>query len=128
MVKYTLYITCKVFRRVSRFICETGVGSLEFGFLFVIILGGAAWGCWLMKFVYKHFVHHHPNPKYTNSNYAFVYSIWDRAFGTYTPPDTVAEKGLLGLDYETSTATLIVGFPDRRTPSKYAAQPERKSA
>ena len=83
---------------------------------------------WLFITPRAHFVHHHPNPKYTNSNYAFVYSIWDRVFGTYTPPEAVDEKGLLGLDYDTSATTLFVGFPDRRTPSKYVAQPERKSA
>ncbi len=83
---------------------------------------------WLFITPRVHFVHHHPNPKYTNSNYAFVYSFWDRVFGTYTPPESVDEKGLLGIDYDASTTTLLIGFPDRRSPSKYAVQPQRKSA
>jgi len=60
-----------------------------------------------------HFVHHHPNPRFTNSNYGFIFSIWDRAFGTYTEPDSIPEneKGQLGLDYEISMLRLFFGLP-----------------
>ena len=46
-----------------------------------------------------HFVHHHPDVRYTNSNYGFVFSMWDRLFGTYVDADHVDQKGLLGTDY-----------------------------
>ena len=64
-----------------------------------------------------HFVHHHPNPKYTDSNYGFYFSIWDRMFGTFTAPETipVEERGRLGLDYDESKLSLFFGF-DRRRP------------
>jgi sterol desaturase/sphingolipid hydroxylase (fatty acid hydroxylase superfamily) len=43
-----------------------------------------------------HHVHHHYQEPYTDSNYGDLFSIWDRAFGTFTylPPDEV----VFGLD------------------------------
>lgn len=29
-----------------------------------------------------HVIHHHALPKHTNSNYGFVFSFWDKLFGT----------------------------------------------
>ena len=57
-----------------------------------------------------HFVHHHPNLPYTNSNYGFVFSIWDRIFGTYVDADTVIEKGLLGIDYPSTKWGMFFGL------------------
>jgi len=41
-----------------------------------------------------HWSHHSPQPKRTNSNYGVILSIWDRAFGTLTPPAADPEFGL----------------------------------
>ncbi len=59
-----------------------------------------------------HFVHHHPNPIYTNSNYGFSFSWWDRMFGTFSDPDQVApsERGQLGLDYEQDLPSMFIGL------------------
>lgn len=59
-----------------------------------------------------HFAHHHPNEIYTNANYGFIFSIWDRMFGTFVDPDQIPteEKGKLGLDYELDTLSLFTGI------------------
>jgi sterol desaturase/sphingolipid hydroxylase (fatty acid hydroxylase superfamily) len=57
-----------------------------------------------------HFVHHHPNVIYTNTNYGFYFSIWDRLFGTYVDADDVKEPGLVGLDYENTKLRFFLGL------------------
>lgn len=39
-----------------------------------------------------HSSHHSPEPKFTNSNYGFFLSIWDRLFGTYSPYNEQADQ------------------------------------
>ena len=58
-----------------------------------------------------HFVHHSKNPNLSNSNYGFVFSIWDRLFGTFTDPASVPEGDPLGIDYEISNLRLLIGLP-----------------
>lgn len=63
-----------------------------------------------------HFVHHSANIQYTNSNYGFITTIWDRMFGTHTDPDTVPLDEPIGLDYENSNLRLILGLaPEKHT-------------
>lgn len=57
-----------------------------------------------------HFVHHHPNPKYTDTNFGFTFSIWDKLFGTYTNANDVKQKGLLGIDYPVSLLRQFIGL------------------
>jgi sterol desaturase/sphingolipid hydroxylase (fatty acid hydroxylase superfamily) len=64
-----------------------------------------------------HFVHHSATPTRTNSNYGFVFSIWDHLFGTYVDPDTVPSDDPLGLDYEISNRRLLLGLPPRGAPA-----------
>ncbi len=61
-----------------------------------------------------HFVHHSSTKVRTDSNYGFVFSCWDRLFGTYTDPDTVNKNDPLGLDYEISNIRLILGIPAKK--------------
>ena len=65
-----------------------------------------------------HFVHHSRNVVFTNSNYGFVLSVWDRIFGTLTDPDLVPTDDELGIGYENSNWRLMLGLPakalDRR--------------
>lgn len=58
-----------------------------------------------------HFVHHSTTPQISNSNYGFIFSFWDRLFGTYTDPETIAADDALGLDYEVSEWRLVLGLP-----------------
>jgi len=61
-----------------------------------------------------HFVHHNSNIEIANSNYGFIFSVWDRLFGTYTDPDAVPVDADLGLSYEISNWRLLLGVPARR--------------
>ncbi len=57
-----------------------------------------------------HFVHHSTIRTFTDSNYGFIFSWWDRLFGTYTDPDKVPVEDPLGLDYENSNVRLLLGL------------------
>lgn len=70
-----------------------------------------------------HFVHHNRRPEIANSNYGFIFSFWDRLFGTYTDPDTVPADAELGIDYEISNWRLLLGIPAPRR--RYAEAPPR---
>lgn len=66
---------------------------------------------WLFVTPRFHFVHHSANRAYADSNYGFVFSLWDRLFGTYTDPDTVDPATPLGLGYEVNYWRLLIGLP-----------------
>jgi sterol desaturase/sphingolipid hydroxylase (fatty acid hydroxylase superfamily) len=61
-----------------------------------------------------HFVHHNARIELSNSNYGFVFSVWDRWFGTYTDPVSVPDDDPLGLGYEVGTLWLLLGLPPKR--------------
>lgn len=62
-----------------------------------------------------HFVHHSNRREIANSNYGFIFSIWDRLFNTYTDPDTIPRDDPLGLGYEISSWRLVLGLPPRES-------------
>ncbi|MGI9294245.1 MAG: sterol desaturase family protein [Pseudomonadales bacterium] len=66
---------------------------------------------WVFVTPRYHFVHHSANPIFTNSNYGFVFSVWDRMFATYTDPTQVSLDEELGLDYRNSNLRLLFGLP-----------------
>jgi sterol desaturase/sphingolipid hydroxylase (fatty acid hydroxylase superfamily) len=72
-----------------------------------------------------HFVHHNRQPEIANSNFGFVFSFWDRLFGTYTDPDHVPVDAELGIDYEISNWRLLIGLPPPRRRYLEAAPPPR---
>ncbi|MEP6998448.1 MAG: sterol desaturase family protein [Betaproteobacteria bacterium] len=45
---------------------------------------------WLLVTPAMHRVHHLPDARDTDSNYGQCFSVWDRIFGSYRPPDPVA--------------------------------------
>ena len=65
-----------------------------------------------------HFIHHSARREYTDSNYGFVFSVWDRLFGTYTDPDSVPLEDGLGLDYEDSKWRMLIGLPRGEIPGR----------
>ena len=69
-----------------------------------------------------HFVHHSTTIARSNSNYGFLFSFWDRLFGTYTDPDTVPENDPLGLGYEIGKGRLLLGLPPPREPAGIRAE------
>jgi sterol desaturase/sphingolipid hydroxylase (fatty acid hydroxylase superfamily) len=68
---------------------------------------------WLLVTPRFHFVHHSTTPRIANSNYGFLFSVWDRIFGTLTDPATVPADDALGLGYEISGWRLVLGLPAR---------------
>lgn len=72
---------------------------------------------WLFVTPRYHFVHHSTTIERANSNYGFIFSCWDRLFGTYTDPATVPAEDPLGLGYEESNWRLLFGLPSRAAPS-----------
>jgi sterol desaturase/sphingolipid hydroxylase (fatty acid hydroxylase superfamily) len=69
---------------------------------------------WLFVVPRYHFVHHGADPKLNNSNFGFLFTVWDRMFGTYTNPDTVPKDFPLGLEYEVGFARLFLGLAPAR--------------
>lgn len=47
------------------------------------------WFEWLFNTPSHHRVHHATNPRYLDANYAGVFMLWDRMFGSFTPEDDV---------------------------------------
>jgi sterol desaturase/sphingolipid hydroxylase (fatty acid hydroxylase superfamily) len=68
-----------------------------------------------------HFVHHSRTRAYCDSNYGFIFSVWDRLFGTYTDPDRVPRDEPLGLNYEISNVRALFGLPPPRRPASGAS-------
>jgi sterol desaturase/sphingolipid hydroxylase (fatty acid hydroxylase superfamily) len=60
-----------------------------------------------------HFVHHSIDRHLSNSNFGFLFSLWDRILGTYTDPGTIREDEPLGLDYSNAKWRLLIGIPPR---------------
>ena len=47
------------------------------------------WFEWMFNTPSHHRVHHATNPRYLDANYAGVFMLWDRMFGSFTPEDDV---------------------------------------
>ncbi len=62
-----------------------------------------------------HFVHHAKDLRAGNSNFAFIFTFWDRLFGTWVDPRTMPADFELGLDCAPGatidTTRLILGLP-----------------
>jgi sterol desaturase/sphingolipid hydroxylase (fatty acid hydroxylase superfamily) len=69
---------------------------------------------WLFVTPRVHFVHHSTLRGHSDSNYGFIFTVWDRCFGTYTDPETVDPNEPLGLNYEISYWRLLAGLPKPR--------------
>ena len=67
-----------------------------------------------------HFVHHSRKRSYADTNYGFIFSIWDRMFGTWTDPDTVPSDEPLGLSYEIDYWRAFLGLGPQRSTGKQA--------
>lgn len=80
-----------------------------------------------------HKVHHSRAPQQTDSNFGFVFSIWDRLFGTYREVEDVREVsfGLAELDapeYRTIRGMLATPFLPVPSATSPASSPEREAA
>ncbi len=50
---------------------------------------------WVLNTPSHHRVHHGSNPRYLDRNYAGVFIVWDRLFGTFEPEDEPVRYGLV---------------------------------
>ncbi len=57
-------------------------------------VGKLGWFEWVMNTPSHHRVHHGRNPKYIDRNYAGVFIIWDRMFGTFTEEEERPTYGI----------------------------------
>lgn len=76
---------------------------------------------WVFVTGESHLVHHARDPRLGNSNFGFLFTFWDRMFGTWVDPKSVPADFPLGLGYEIEPARLVIGLPPRRP----AAEPVR---
>lgn len=65
---------------------------------------------WFVVTPRMHFVHHHREARFGNSNYGFYFSVWDHLFGTYIDADDVPNKGPLGLTEDYTKGSLFLGL------------------
>jgi sterol desaturase/sphingolipid hydroxylase (fatty acid hydroxylase superfamily) len=67
------------------------------------------WLEWLFVTPRYHHIHHSANPSHFNSNFSIVFSIWDRLFGTYTPPDVPRDSLEFGIGERPPLPRLMLG-------------------
>jgi sterol desaturase/sphingolipid hydroxylase (fatty acid hydroxylase superfamily) len=58
-----------------------------------------------------HLVHHAQDPRLGGSNFGFLFTFWDRLFGTWVDPAAVESGFPLGLGYDVPPARLVLGLP-----------------
>lgn len=66
---------------------------------------------WIFITPRMHFVHHHSEARYGDSNYGFNFAVWDHLFGTYLDADKVERPELLGDREPHSVSRMFVGLP-----------------
>lgn len=66
---------------------------------------------WVFVTGESHLVHHGADPRLGGSNFGFLFTFWDRMFGTRIEPASVPHNHPLGLGYEVGAARLILGLP-----------------
>lgn len=69
---------------------------------------------WVFVTGESHFVHHGRDPRLGNSNFGFLFTFWDRIFGTWVEPASLPRNHPIGLDYEVETSRLVLGLPPKR--------------
>jgi sterol desaturase/sphingolipid hydroxylase (fatty acid hydroxylase superfamily) len=69
----------------------------------------------------QHFVHHAKDVRAGNSNFAFLFSFWDRIFGTWVDPRSMPADFELGLGYAIETRRLMLGLPPAATATSRTA-------
>ena len=66
---------------------------------------------WIFVTGESHLVHHARDERLSHSNFGFLFTFWDRMFGTWTDPKTLPRDFPLGLAYDAPPARLIAGLP-----------------
>lgn len=69
---------------------------------------------WIFVTGRSHFVHHGRDPRLGASNFGFLFTFWDRIFGTWVDPDSLPADFPIGLPYEIDYPRLVAGLPAPR--------------
>ena len=74
-----------------------------------------SWRCrWLEYLIVTprfHHIHHSADSRHYMANMGNIFSIWDRMFGTYIDPDTIAASDLsFGIPTKENTVRLVLGL------------------
>ncbi len=77
---------------------------------------------WVFVTGESHLVHHGADPRLGGSNFGFLFTFWDRMFGTRVEPASVPHDHPLGLGYDVSTIRLVLGLPPARAAAAAAAE------
>ena len=66
---------------------------------------------WFVVTPRYHFLHHARNVQYSTKNYASLFTVWDRLFGTFAAPDSANPNEPTGLmePYESNLVRLVIG-------------------
>jgi sterol desaturase/sphingolipid hydroxylase (fatty acid hydroxylase superfamily) len=132
------------------FACAVGASPAAFAFyrLWTVFAGQAAHAnvrlpqrldtviSYLTMSPMMHKVHHSRDPRFTDSNYSQIFSVWDRLFGTCTPAKygrdiTYGLDGYDGLEYQTAIGLLQMPFRGTNQQSRSAhpvSSPDRSTA
>lgn len=70
----------------------------------------SSWLEWILVTPRSHHIHHGNSPECYMRNFGVVLSIWDRLFGTYADPETLARPVRFGLSEKVHPARLIMGL------------------
>lgn len=82
-VPWEMFVTCYSLNLVYQFWIHTrAVGSM------------GRWTEWILNTPSHHRVHHGVNPRYQDRNYAGVFIVWDRLFGTFQPEEEEPVYGI----------------------------------
>lgn len=69
---------------------------------------------WIFVTGRSHLVHHGRDPRLGHANFGFLFTFWDRLFGTWLEPDSLPADFPLGLPYDIDYFRLVVGLPAPR--------------
>ena len=83
---------------------------------------------WVFVTGESHFVHHGRDPRLGNSNFGFLFTFWDRLFGTYVDPRSLPPNYPLGLSYDVGYARLAIGLPAKQSSSVQIEASDRHAA
>jgi sterol desaturase/sphingolipid hydroxylase (fatty acid hydroxylase superfamily) len=67
------------------------------------------WLEWIIVTPRSHHIHHSENPIHYQANFGVIFSLWDRVFGTYVPPDSVKTPLTFGIGERVPLVRLVLG-------------------
>lgn len=65
---------------------------------------------WVFVTGESHLVHHGRDPRLGGANFGFLFTFWDRLFGTWIDPRSVAADHPLGLEHDVPAWRLVTGW------------------